>query len=46
MAVTEADGSMLEGLDISSPPYCQPEDEDVASQLQRFVETLEAALRE
>lgn len=46
MAVTEADGSVFGALDISSPSYRQPDDEDVASQLRPFVQELEAAVRE
>lgn len=45
MAVTEADGSVFGALDISSPSYRQPDDEEVASQLRPFVQELEAAVR-
>jgi IclR family acetate operon transcriptional repressor len=46
MAVTEADGSVFGALDISGPSYRQPDDEEVAGQLQPFVEELETAIQE
>ncbi len=46
MAVTEADGSVFGALDISSPSYRHPDDEEVAGQLRPFVEELKAAIRE
>jgi len=46
MAVTETDGSVFGALDISSPSYRQPDDEEVASQLRPFARELEAAIRE
>jgi DNA-binding IclR family transcriptional regulator len=46
MAVTETDGSVFGALDISSPSYRQPADEEVAGQLRPFVQELEAAIRE
>jgi Transcriptional regulator len=46
MAVTEADGSVFGALDISSPSYRHPADEEVAGQLRPFVQELEAAICE